>query len=125
MVRGIMLFAENRLNKSSLLNKDAVMYILNGIAYAGEMRQDLAVSAVNVLADGILIVTFSTGEERLFDTTKLLRYPAFASIQDTTVQSSAKIENGILTWDEGRLDYATEALYKESIPYASPARMAC
>ncbi len=97
------------------------MYIVDGIAYAGEALKDISVSKVKVLDDGILIITFSTGEERLFDSTTLLRFPAFASLSRKDIQESACVEDGILTWDNGNLDYATEALYDESVPYHSPS----
>ncbi len=97
------------------------MYIVDGIAYAGEAKKDISVAKVKILDDGILIVTFSSGEERLFDTTRLLRFPAFASLSERKIQESAYVEDGILTWDNGNLDYATEALYDESMPYHSPS----
>ncbi len=97
------------------------MFVVDGIAYAGEPTAELAVRDVRILDDGILLLTFSTGETRLFDTTTLLRYPAFQTLAEDSVRQSAKIECGTLTWDNGNLDYAAEALYRESLPYVSPA----
>ncbi len=97
------------------------MFVVDGIAYAGEPTAELAVRDVRILDDGILLLTFSTGEIRLFDTTTLLRYPAFQALAEDSVRQSAKIEYGTLTWDNGNLDYATETLYRESLPYVSPA----
>ena len=53
------------------------MYILNNICYAGEMQDDIKVTQVQPLRGGMMLVTFSTGEKRLFDTT-LLQGSAFA-----------------------------------------------
>ena len=47
------------------------MYIMNDICYAGEMQEDIKVMDVKSLRGGMMLVTFSTGEKRLFDTTKL------------------------------------------------------
>ncbi len=94
--------------------------VVDGIAYAGEPTAELAVRDVRILDDGILLLTFSTGEMRLFDTTTLLRYPAFKTLAEDSVSQSVKVEYGTLTWDNGNLDYATEALYRESLPYISP-----
>ena len=47
------------------------MFIVNDICYAGEMEKGIEVTAVKPLRGGIMLVTFSTGEERLFDTTNL------------------------------------------------------
>ena len=53
------------------------MYILDDICYAGEIREDIKVTEAKPLRGGMLLVTFSTGEKRLFDTTTL-KGPAFA-----------------------------------------------
>ncbi len=99
------------------------MYVVNNIAYAGSPMTDLSVDSVRLLDDGMLVVRFSTGEERLFDTTQLKRFPAFASIDDAEVQRSVKVDHGIVTWADGELDYATEAIYAESYPYEAPAEV--
>ena len=52
------------------------MYIKNGICYAGELTDDIKVVNVNVLPGRMLLVTFNTGEQRLFDTT-LLNFNSF------------------------------------------------
>ncbi|MBR1376100.1 MAG: hypothetical protein IJ566_08460 [Cardiobacteriaceae bacterium] len=44
---------------------------MNEICYAGEMEEDITVIEARPLQGGWLLVTFSTGEKRLFDTTKL------------------------------------------------------
>ena len=46
------------------------MFVLNGIVYASEKRNDIEVISVKPLDDMIMILTFSTGEQRLFDATK-------------------------------------------------------
>ena len=46
------------------------MYIKNGICYAGKMQEDIRVTEAKPLRGGMLLVTFSTGEKRLFDTTR-------------------------------------------------------
>ena len=52
------------------------MYIMNGIAYAGTNMQNVLVQAVKPLDDMMMIVTFTSGEKRLYDATQLLVYPA-------------------------------------------------
>ena len=41
------------------------MFVLNGIVYASEKRNDIEVISVKPLDDMIMILTFSTGEQRL------------------------------------------------------------
>lgn len=45
------------------------MYIVNGIAYAGELEENIEVADIKILDDYMMIVLFSTGEYRLFDAT--------------------------------------------------------
>lgn len=99
------------------------MYIIDGIAYAGELREDIEVKSVSVLDDMMMLVTFSTEEKRLFDATELLRYPAFKPLEDKEIFMSAKVEHGILVWLDGDLDIAPETLYKNSFAYQEIAKV--
>jgi len=93
------------------------MYIINGIAYAGELVNDIEIEKVNILDDMILLVTFSTGEKRLYDATALLEYPAFKPLENEEIFKSAKIEYGTIVWLNGEIDIAPEILYKNSFAY--------
>ncbi len=55
------------------------MYIVNGICYAGKLEEGIKVTAARPLRGGMLLVTFSTGEKRLLDTT-MLKGSAFAPL---------------------------------------------
>lgn len=93
------------------------MYIINGIAYAGGNQKDITVKDVRVLDDLIMIVTFSTGEQRLFDATCMLEYPAFKVLADETVFKTARVEYGVVVWQDGEIDLAPEAMYEKSYAY--------
>ena len=95
------------------------MYIINGIAYAGTGKEERKVDSVKVLDGMILIVRFKSGEERLFDASTLLKYPAFAPLKDNNIFRGVKVEFGALSWDEGKIDIDPETLYEESYPYES------
>lgn len=43
------------------------MFVLNGIVYANEKSENIQVVSVKPLDDMMMILTFSTGEQRLFD----------------------------------------------------------
>ena len=47
------------------------MFVLNGIVYANEKSENIQVVSVKPLDDMMMILTFSTGEQRLFDATIL------------------------------------------------------
>ena len=56
-------------------------YIIDDVCYAGEKTQNIKVKEAKVLRGGMLLLTFSTEEQRLFDTT-LLKGSAFEPLKD-------------------------------------------
>ncbi|MBR3299235.1 MAG: DUF2442 domain-containing protein [Clostridia bacterium] len=72
------------------------------------------------LRGGMLLVTFSTGEKRLFDTT-LLTGSAFEPLKDEAVFNDARVFHGVITWKNGEIDIAPEKVYMESFAYNTEA----
>ena len=97
------------------------MYVVNDICYAGEMCEDIRVTEVKPLRGGMLLVTFSTGEKRLFDTTTL-QGPAFAPLADDHVFRNPVLFHGVITWNNGEIDIAPETVYRDSFAYDSVDR---
>lgn len=93
------------------------MYIINGIAYAGELVNGIEVSEVLSLDDMMLLLTFSTGEKRLYDASALLDYPAFKPLENKEIFKSAKVDYGVVVWLDGDIDIAPETLYRNSLAY--------
>ena len=93
------------------------MHIVDGIAYAGAPSQGVEVSAVRPLDDLCMLVTFSTGEVRLFDATVLLSGPAFEALRDERVFRNPVVEDGVCTWLDGAIDVAPEFMYERSFAY--------
>ena len=93
------------------------MYIANGIAYANTKMQEASVQAVKPLDDMMMIVTFSSGEKRLYDATQLLAFPAFQPLKDESVFKNVKVEYGVVTWNDGAIDIAPETMYENSYEY--------
>ena len=96
------------------------MYVLNDICYAGEMQEGIKVTEARPLRGGMMLVTFSTGEKRLFDTT-LLQGSAFAPLADEKVFCNPVLFHGVITWNNGEIDIAPETVYRESYAYESSA----
>lgn len=92
------------------------MYIQNDVVYAGEAIDDMKIQAVKPLPYGMLLLTFSTGEKRLFDTT-LLQGTAFAPLSDKEVFNGVQVTHGYVTWNNGEIDCAPEYMYKHSYAY--------
>ena len=96
------------------------MYIGNDICYADKIREGIRVTEAKPLRGGMMLVTFSTGEKRLFDTTTL-DGPAFAPLADEAVFSHPVLFHGVITWNNGEIDVATETVYRNSYAYESMA----
>ncbi len=84
------------------------------------MRDGIKVTAVKPLRGGMLLVTFSTGEKRLFDTTTL-KGPAFEQLADEEIYMNPTLFHGVITWNNGEIDIAPETVYRESYAYEDPA----
>ena len=96
------------------------MYMRDEICYAGEMQEGIKVTEAKPLRGGMMLVTFSTGEKRLFDTT-LLEGAAFKPLSDEEVFRNPVLFHGVITWNNGEIDIAPEKVYQDSFAYESMA----
>lgn len=92
------------------------MYIINGICYAGDREEDIEITSVVPLEDMMLLLTFSSGETRLFDAS-ILKGPVFEALKDEAIFSRPIIESGVVTWNNGLIDCAPEYMYEHSCKY--------
>lgn len=93
------------------------MYVLNGIVYGGTPQGNIKVSNVKILDDMIMLLSFTTGEMRLFDAT-ILNGEAFKRLREESVFKNPVIEHGVVTWDNGNIDCAPEYMYDHSYEYS-------
>ncbi|MCR5769009.1 MAG: DUF2442 domain-containing protein [Lachnospiraceae bacterium] len=96
------------------------MYMIDGVCYAGKMQEGIKVTEAIPLRGGMMLVTFSTGEKRLFDTTTL-KGSAFAPLMDEEVFNNPVLFHGVITWKNGEIDIAPETVYQNSFSYDSVA----
>ena len=94
------------------------MFTLNGIVYAGERPKNIEIIKAQPLEDMMMILTFSSGEQRLFDAT-LLSGPAFRPLSKPEVFNSCKVVDGVVTWMDEEIDCSPEYMYENSFPYVS------
>ena len=93
------------------------MYEIDGICYAGKASAgEMKVIRATPLRAGMLLLEFSTGEERLFDTSTL-EGSAFEPLRDEAVFAAPKVEHGFVSWADGQIDVAPEYMYEHSLPY--------
>ena len=88
------------------------MYILDGIAYAGNRTLELKVSGVRPMDNYLLWVRFNNGKTKVFDFKPILEKPAFVPLKDVDVFKSVYIDYGIPVWDDGDIDISPEYLYE-------------
>lgn len=83
-----------------------------------ENPENIEVFSAKPLDDMMMLLTFSTGEQRLFDAT-LLTGPAFAPLSDEKIFKTCKVVDGVVTWMDESIDCAPEYMYEHSYPYSS------
>ena len=66
------------------------MFSLNGIVYASEKIENIQIVSAKPLDDMMMILTFSTGEQRLFDAT-ILTGPVFTPLSDEHIFKNCKV----------------------------------
>lgn len=92
------------------------MYVIDGIAYAGEQQKPTAVKSARPLNDYKVLVSFSGGERRVFDFAPLLDMPCYQPLKDKTVFDRVYVDCGTLCWNDGDIDIAPETVYERSVP---------
>lgn len=60
-----------------------------------------------------LLVSFTNGENRLFDLVPYLQYPVYENLQDEAYCRKVSVQNGIVVWDN-ETDIDPDRLYLES-----------
>ncbi|MGH8558552.1 MAG: DUF2442 domain-containing protein [Methylococcales bacterium] len=71
------------------------------------------VATVQALANHVLQLCFTNGEQKKFDMTPYLHYPVFKKLQNPGFFRLARVEYGTVTWP-GDIDIAPETLYYHS-----------
>ena len=95
------------------------MFQKDGVCYAGDpgsYESELAVIEAKPLQGGMILVTFSNNEKKLFDST-ILTGSVFEALRNENVFYSLSLFNGIITWDDGRIDISTDFVYSNSVGY--------
>lgn len=86
---------------------------INGICYGDKL---IKISEAELLQDNRYLVTFSTGERRIFDPS-VLHGSVYLPLNDVAVLQGFSLFHGVLTWCDGMIDVAPETVYAESIQY--------
>ena len=71
--------------------------------------------AVKPIEDFQLLVTFKTGEKRIYDAKPLIKGDWFGQLRDVSKFNTAKIVSNVVEWSGGQ-DIAPDELYFSSRP---------
>ena len=94
------------------------MYVVGDIAYSDNFENtEKKISEKKIISELCMLVTFSTGEKRIFDAKYLTQYPVYKKLEDFEIFKNAYVENGIIIWDNGAIDIAPDTVYKNSYKY--------
>lgn len=92
------------------------MFEINGIVYANNFAENLKITDIKVTDHLMMLLTFSTGEKRVFDAS-VLTGSVFAPLADDEVFNNFKIVHGAVTWLNEEIDCAPEYMYQRSYSY--------
>ena len=92
------------------------MYIVDDICYAETPMSEVRIVDAKPLVGGMLLVTYLSGEQRLFDTTSL-EGAAFVPLRDESALQTVRAEHGFVSWLDGEIDLAPEYIFENSLPY--------
>lgn len=88
------------------------MYVIDGIAYAGEPSPLIEVISVQPLEDYRLLTEFSNSERKIFDFKPLLDLPVFRPLKNKELFAKVYVEYGTAVWNDS-IDIAPETLYEK------------
>jgi len=92
------------------------MYIIDGIAYAGEPApRPPKVVGVRAMKGHLLWVRYNNGEQRTFDVKPLLDGPVYQPLKDFEVFRDVYIDYSTPTWLDGTVDIDPETIYEKGI----------
>lgn len=90
------------------------MYIVDGIAYAGEQKKPVTVMSIRPLDGYKCQVYFNDGRSGIFDMADVLDKPAFAPLKDKALFDRVYLDFGAPTWCDGDIDIAPEYVYEHT-----------
>ena len=96
------------------------MRIIDDICCVGQLEDGIRVEEARLLRGKTPLVTFSTGEKRLFDASALAG-SAFEPLSDEKALAGFTVFHGVMTWLDGETDIAPETMCTESLPYSGEA----
>ena len=93
------------------------MFFLDGFVYGNNYNsKEVRIKDIKILKDRIMLLTFISGENRLFDAS-ILNGKVYEPLENEEVFNSASIDHGVVCWLDGEIDCAPEYMYDNSYEY--------
>ena len=92
------------------------MFEVDGILYASSPKDLLKIIDAKVTGKMMMLLTFSSGEQRVFDAENL-QGEVFAPLKDEAIFKNVTIVRGVVTWMNEEIDCSPEYMYEKSYPY--------
>lgn len=92
------------------------MFEVNGILYANSPKDLIKITAAEITGKLMMLLTFSSGEKRVFDAS-ILQGEVFEPLTNDAVFQNFKIVRGVVTWNNEEIDCAPEYMYENSYVY--------
>lgn len=93
------------------------MHVIDGFVCAENAVDSIKITYAKPLEDRIMLVTFNSGETRVFDTS-VLNGSVYEPLQDKSIFENVSIDHGVVTWMDGSIDCAPEYVYENSYEYS-------
>lgn len=93
------------------------MFEIDGILYAGSPKNLIKIQDAKVTGYMMMLLTFSSGEKRVFDAEQL-QGEVFEPLKDDKTFRDFKIVHGVITWMNEEIDCAPEYMYENSYAYS-------
>lgn len=92
------------------------MFEIDGILYAGSPKNLIKIQDAKVTGHMMMLLTFSSGEQRVFDAEELTG-EVFEPLKNDEIFRNFKIVHGAVTWMNEEIDCAPEYMYENSYEY--------
>lgn len=97
-------------------NDDKPDVIAEDIDYGEDKSGFTHIVSVQPLSNRMLLLQFSTGRKKLFDTT-LLTGPVFEPLNSEEIFRNIVLDHGVVTWKDGTIDCEPEYMYTHGFDY--------
>ncbi len=76
----------------------------------------LEATSAKAMGNSTILVEFSDSTKRLVDMSRYFDLPVFKPLKDSSLFSDFELRDGLVTWMDGEIDIAPEAMRRDGLP---------